>query len=195
MECRPDRNVKLEGVGKHSSQRVLARRLCKVHHAFLSAQAINRSNRSLGCPLCPDAAGRGTATKASSYAKRVDALVRVTFRGATFITEARWLKGFNGGMDMTIEGTNTAGKPFTLDVEIDGEQHFKKPMRNKAFGEQREIDMRKDQLALAAGRRLLRLHYVDRRTWAKTIVKAQERLEREPSTAWVMYTNAYSNPM
>lgn len=191
VTCRPDPSVSLDAVGKHSSQRVLAKRRCKIHYAHLTAQAINRSNRSLGCPLCPGAEGRGAATGASRYAKRADKLVRSYFPGATFITEARWLKNFSGGMDMTVEGTNSWGQPFSLDIEIDGEQHFRKPFRNRPIYLQREIDKRKDRLAQEQGRRLLRLHFADNKSWGKHISAAKERVNREPDNPWLMRTPSY----
>jgi hypothetical protein len=152
---------------------------------------MNRSNRSLACGLCHGAGGRGAVKEASTHAKTADVLVRRIFRGSTFITEARWLKGFNSGMDITIEGKTTWGEPFTLDVEIDGEQHFHKPFKNEPVYLQREVDKRKDRLAVAAGRRLLRLHYNDKRRWAKAIADAKERVYRNPTAAWVEKTKSY----
>lgn len=94
-------------------------------------------------------------------------------------------------MDFTIEykrGSNTR----VLSIEVDGEQHFKGGYHGTSSLAQREIDQKKDELALAQNRHLLRLHYQDQSYWKREIKHAQRELERTNHRSNVFYSWSYN---
>ena len=93
-------------------------------------------------------------------------------------------------MDFTVEFEDGRGRTQTLDVEVDGEQHFVGNYHGTGAEEQRAVDREKDELVMAQGRRLLRLHFKDKRRWAANFQWAKLNM----NTPFVAYSLSYRLP-
>lgn len=166
-------------------------RTCGRHYALLTVQGSNKDERPLGCHLCEAGESRQAKRAASQYELQADVVIRELFPcEAKVITEARVLKGFNGGMDFSIlyEG---GGCQRTIDIEVDGEHHFKGNIHQESSARQRQVDDQKDGMALNANRHLLRLHYEDIGYWDREITRARKVVEEDQHRSNVFYSKSY----
>lgn len=166
-------------------------RTCGLHYALLTVQGSNKDERPLGCHICKPGESRQAKRAASQYELQADVTIRKLFPSpARVITEGRVLKGFNGGMDFSIlfEG---GGCQRTIDIEVDGEHHFKGKIHQESSAKQRQVDAQKDAMALNANRHLLRLHYEDRAYWEREIKRAKRVVEEDQHRSNVFYSKSY----
>jgi hypothetical protein len=181
----------LKHIGRTSKQRLLAVRTCGKHYSLVTAQGFNKDELPHGCHVCPNHLGRGATQPASDHVHTAVRISSELFPGARIIFEARVIKGFNGGVDITIEYKDSRGETKEIDIEVDGEQHFKKQYHKTSAQEQREIDERKDTMALEQGRRLVRLHYNDRNRWGDTLKMGRKLAESNRNQNWILYSLSY----
>lgn len=184
-------NKQLEDIGRTSNQRLIAVRTCGKHYSLVTAQGFNKDELPHGCHVCPNHLGRGATQPASDHVQTAVRIISELFPGAKIIFEARVIKGFNGGVDITIEFKDSRGETKEIDVEVDGEQHFKKQHHKTTAEEQREVDERKDTLALQQGRCLVRLHYNDRSRWGDTLKMARKLAKFNKRQNWILYSLSY----
>lgn len=181
----------LSSLGRTSSCSGLIERTCGKHWALLTLQGANKDERFLGCHYCEPYENRTAKQRASRYAINASNLIPECFPDeAKVIIEARVLKGFNGGMDFTIEYKHQ-NETKVLDIEVDGEQHFKGQHHETTAAEQREIDKEKDRMALEQKRHLLRLHFKDERGWRREIMHARRVIETKSYRRNVFYSYSY----
>jgi hypothetical protein len=185
-------NAPVSETGRTTSEQIFALRDCGSHYALMTGQGMNKDERPLGCHLCLGSEGRGSKQRASEYACIADRKIKQVFPEGRIIIEARLLPNHSGGFDFTIEWVDKEGKARTIDVEVDGEQHFRKAMHGTSVEAQRELDEDKDKLALRQGRRLLRLHYRDKRRWQGKLKYAKTLAERNKRYHWVLYSESYN---
>lgn len=181
----------LKDIGRTSNQKVLAVRTCGQHYSLVTAHGFNKDELPHGCHVCPNHLGRGAPQTASDHVQTAVQIISELFPGTRLIFEARVIKGFSGGVDITIEFKDSHGETKEIDVEVDGEQHFKKQHHKTTAQEQRKIDEEKDTLALEQGRRLIRLHYNDRNRWGDTLNMGRALAETNKNQNWVLYTLSY----
>ena len=184
-------NAPLGCLGRTSSYNVLTERTCGKHWALLTLQGANKDERFIGCHYCEPEENRIAKQKASYYAIQAANLIPRCFPAESkVIIEARVLDGFNGGMDFTVEYKHQ-NMTKVLDIEVDGQQHFRGQYHQTTAAEQREIDKRKDHLAIEQKRHLLRLHYSDINHWAREIRYARTVIETKSYRRNVFYSYSY----
>ena len=76
-------------------------------------------------------------------------------------------------------------------VEVDGEAHFEKPRCDETLGQQKLRDRRKDAAAWEQRRMLVRLHYLNRRSWGRTLQQAATVAGRRQPHRFIIYTYSY----
>lgn len=184
-------NAPVEETGRATSELVLGLRECGNHYALMTGQGWNKDDHHVGCHLCDGCTGRGTKQRASQHAVTANTKIKRVFPEARVITEARVLRHFPAGMDFTIEWADQRGKARVIDVEVDGEQHFRKPIHGTQPGHQQRKDKDKDEFALSHGRRVLRLHYNDKPRWQENLEYAKKQAEKNNSQAWVLFSLSY----
>lgn len=179
--------VVLENVGRGTKKKRIFQRRCGCHFAWMSPEGAHKRDNALSCSLCQEGEELGKKQPASEHAKSAAAILGRTLEKSIIITEAHVLKDFAGAMDFTI------WLPFgrIMDVEVDGEHHFVRGHHNNLVEEQNEVDAKKDKLALEQGRRLVRLHYLDKPWWPEMLKTATIIAMQCPKITWVLYTKSY----
>ena len=181
----------LSSLGRTSSYNVVIKRTCGKHWALLTLQGANKDERFLGCHYCEPDENRIAKQRASYYAIKAAETIPGCFPDeAKVIIEARVLEGFNGGMDFTVEYKHQ-NMTKVLDIEVDGQQHFEGQYHQTTAEEQREIDKKKDRMALEQKRHLLRLHYNDLSFWRREIEHARHVIETKSYRRNVFYSYSY----
>lgn len=77
-------------------------------------------------------------------------------------------------------------------VEVDGSQHEEGSSGwGEAAGAQWQRDRQLDRSVLAAGGRLVRLHYRDEPTWQLCMQAAMDQVQQQPGASFVYYSPSY----
>ncbi len=164
---------------------------------WLTVQAANRDAFDF-CIYCDDPASLPDGVHpASVLARHAEQLLQAEPGVQLLITKAKVLNGTYGGFDFSAL---LCGKPGSaderrLEVEVDGTQHFVSNMYDTTAEAQQAADARKDVAAWKQGRCVLRLHYRDRRHWARAIRKAIKQATRPSKLKFLCYTSSYDKQL
>ena len=182
------------GLGTDSRRTYAWQRQCRQHFAELTVQAANKSGSWVNCIYCQrqESLPKGWHV-ASYYAATAAELLRLV-RGVRHIfTEAKVLKGTCGAFDFSLVlcPGQQGQEERRLEVEVDGEQHFSKPMHGTTANQQRAADRRKDEAAWQHGRCLVRLHYLDSSRWLQVLQDAVRRATLPHRNRFIIYSTSY----
>lgn len=167
-------------------------RLCGQCLAHITTQGANRDARWATCPYHPsqlELPSRGR--RPSKYAVVVERILRYLPHQPLVAHESKVLGGSFGAMDFTIlveEGENMV----SMDIEVDGETHGKRPWGSRPKEQQQQRDAKKDEAAWAAGRRLVRLHHNDIKLWGMVLKWAAYYAAQSPRQRFILYSKTYS---
>lgn len=179
-------------VGFHSSSKFFWRRRCGQHGAHMSVEAANGEAFPV-CVYCDDPSTLPAGIMpASSYAQEADRLLRSLPSLVRLVTERKELNGTYGGFDFSALLCCAWGRRW-LEVEVDGEGHFK-CMYDTSAEQQQDADQRKDAASWQAGRCLLRLHFLDREEWPRFLCTAVELATQPTQVKLLLYTTSYDKP-
>lgn len=126
---------------------------------------------------------------ASLDAQAADSLLRSLPSLVRLVTERRELNSTYGGFDFSALLYCAWGHRW-LEVEVDGEGHFK-TMYDTSAEQQQDADRRKDAASWQQGRCLLRLHFLDREQWPRFLAKAVKLVTQQTPVKLLLYTPSY----
>ena len=188
----------IERVGRASSHKVVLKRGCGRHFACITMDAANKrrlQHAFIHCKICADSSGpkRGKKRRrtASSYEKSAAKVLDYVFDGKTIITECHHLGKGAGPTDFTVVLDNNIDGRLLL-VEVDGIQHHHKGYQGTSLEEQKQCDDEKNEMYLAAGMKVVRLHYKDESHWQDVLKEAKKLASNDPTTPFILYTLKYA---
>lgn len=158
---------------------------------LLTADAANKRDSWQRCIYCDRATeGEEESSKASSFARAAEKLLR-GFTPFPFLgTESKVLRGKFGAFDFSLALHTPAGLRW-LHAEVDGQTHFSKPRKGETVGAQKDVDRRKDEAAWEQGQLLVRLHYLDQGVWDQALRQAVHHAMQPGTARFIIYTRSY----
>ena len=130
---------------------------------------------------------------ASSHARAAETMLKAHASVALLVTERKELNAKFGGFDFSALLLCDWGERW-LEVEVDGEGHFKTTYDTSAE-QQQDADRRKDAAAYKAGRCLVRLHFQDRDCWSQYLNRAIKLATQPAQVKFIRYTPSYEKPV
>lgn len=130
------------------------------------------ANKGEAWCLCPHHPQPGQQRTASSHEQHALPLVAALAAGGLWATDSKMLGRHKGASDFIFVAAPGC-PPRWVAVEVDGETHFEQPDSRSTRAQRERQDREKDEAAWAAGLPLVRLHHLDKGTWAWALAAAR----------------------